>query len=69
MSYLKFNPVYNSHLFEKRRLSALARPEEQQLDLPTESLSIFLQHPIDLLAFVTLLNLLGAELEPQATST
>lgn len=40
MSYLKFNPVYNSHLFEKRRLSALARPEEQQLDLPTESLSI-----------------------------
>lgn len=67
--YLKFNSVNNSHLFEECRLSALTRPEEQQLDLSSECLTIFLQHPIDFLTFVTLLDLLGAELEPQATST
>lgn len=65
-SYLELDPVYDPHLFEECRLAALARAEQQQLDLPAKRLAILLQHPVDLLALVTLLDLLRAEFKTQA---
>lgn len=68
-SHLEFDPVDNPHLLEEGGLATLPGPEEQQLDLPAEGLPILLQHAIYFLALVPLLDLLGAKLEPQATST
>lgn len=65
-SYLELNPMYDPHLFEECRLATLARAEQQQLNLPAKRLTILLQHPVDLLALVTLLDLLWAEFKTQA---
>lgn len=67
--HLKFDSMNNSHLLEEGGFAALAGPQQQQLHLTSERLTILLQHPIDLLALVSLLDLLGAEFESQATST
>lgn len=65
-THLELDAVYDPHLLEEGGLAALAGPEQQELDLPAERLSVLLQHPVDLLALVALLDLLGAELEPEA---
>lgn len=66
-SHLELDPVNDPHLLEECRLAALARAEQQQLHLPAKRLPVLLQHPVDLLALVALLDLLGAEFEAQAT--
>ena len=68
-SYLEFDSVYDSHLLEEGRLSALAGAQQQQLDLSAKGLSVLLEHAIDLLTFVALLDLVLRVLESQATST
>lgn len=65
-SHLELNAVNDPHLLEEGGLAAFSSPKQQEFDLPAKGLSVLLQHPVNLLALVPLLYLLGAELEPEA---